>query len=639
MLLTRLTIENFKCHRTLILSDIKRMSVLIGENDAGKTVILDAIELLVNGTACKPEDFWTVLDECSEEVSIIGDFLLDDDDIIPDQWRSSNTHFRLKKICGKGYSQFYVDGAGYDHEDANRFHASTVPEKKEILRKLGENKPGKTKAELQLQFDELVEQGTVKREIAFLNVSYSELKPYLPRVERFSAGDYSDPHTIIQRGLKAVASAIIKPLNDLTGEHEEVPELVLVRARIHEALDEEIRKADATIRALLPDLTSLSISPTIDFTNVVSNVQLTINVGNGKRSSTTFGQGTNRRLWLGLLNWQREAEREYATGGIIYLYDEPETNLHYRAQQQLFKHISDKSQGTNAVQCFVCTHSIHLIDRAPADTIHLLEGSGSSRRQVQRIAGESADNMRTFFDRIGRNLGLSNTALLYEKGFLVVEGPTEDEALPILYQTLYNCTPVEDGLVLVNLHGCGAWPTAMKILLNNRKQYVHMLLDQDCTRPGSTANLTPERLIEVGCDPSFIEDNITFIGIKEYEDAFSNEVIVEALNINYPRADLELWMPEEITILRTQPKFSDALSTYVLRNCANNFKSKANKTLIAIAVANSCTSVQIPEEIIKAFNWLRTRAGINTDPPLTVSNMVIESDSRTLIPPTVGISN
>ncbi|GAB2954569.1 hypothetical protein GCM10027048_20030 [Hymenobacter coalescens] len=623
MLLTKLTIKNFKCHDSLVLNNLDPLCIIIGENDCGKTIVLDAIEALLSPQPCKADDYRTIEDIIAEKVELIGDFVLDHTDTLPEHLRRSATHFRLTKICTKSSTRFFVDGDGYDHDGANSFHAQTVPVKQEILASLGVAKPAKTIPKLQEQFNELVEQGVLKKDIRSVFTPYADIRPFLPRVERFSSEDYTDPQTVIQRGLKSVALSVMKPLDTTTGEHVEVEELQQVRFNITAALDDEIRKAKETISRIIPGLETVNIIPTIDFGNALTNVQLAINAGSGRRNAALFGQGTNRRLWLGLLDWQRQVERENAVGGVIYLYDEPETNLHYNAQQQLFKHISDRSRDAVPAQSIVCTHSVHLIDRAPADAILLLEGIGASRRQTRRIDGDTAENMRTFFDRIGRNLGLSNTALLYEKAFLVVEGATEDEALPILYHTLYGRTPAEDGIVLVNLYSCSAWPTAMRILLKSRQEFVQMLLDQDCTSPHSSADLTIERLVEEGCSETFLVEQISFVGTKEYEDAFSNEVILAALNDTYHREDGRAWNDVDIEALRLEPKFSDAVMKSLKTHCQPILRSKATKPKIAVAVASKCTAADVPTAIKQAFYLLRRRAGLEST--VTTSPVVLTS--------------
>ena len=609
MLLTKIKIENFKCHEELVIPSMKKLAVFIGENDAGKTVILDAIDLLLSGQNCKAEDYRDCATGMSEEIKITGDFILDEDDALPEYLRSSDTHFQITKSCSVSGTRYSVIGEGFEDEKFDNFHNLTVVQQQVLLRSI-DITPKRLKDEIHEQFDEFVVKGGLKKKLKSLVVNYADVKPYLPRVERFSSGDYTDPHSIIQRGLKSVALAIIKPQNKDSGEHEELAELLKLRADIAAALNTEITKATATIRSILPDLQSVNILPTIDFSNVLSSVQLEINSGGGKRKSLQYGQGTNRRLWLGLLDWQRQVERENAVSGIIYLYDEPETNLHYRAQQQLFKHISDRSNEYGPVQSVICTHSIHLIDRAPADSIYLLDGNGNDARKVRCIEGDTAENMRAFFERIGRNLGLSNTALLYERAFLVVEGETEDEALPILYNTLYGRSPSEDGIVLVNLFSCGAWPTAMKVLLRNRQEFVHMLLDQDCTEPDSTADLTPARLTEVGCSETFLSEQVTFIGLKEYEDAFSDFVIVKALNAKFERADGDLWTTDEINNLRVEQKFSESLRKRVLDKTVPRLKSKAKKPKIAVAIAEICPSEHVPFAVKAVFSWLRQQAGL-----------------------------
>ena len=70
-----------------------------------------------------------------------------------------------------------------------------------------------------------------------------------------------------------------------------------------------------------------------------------------------------------------------------------------------------------------------------------------------------------------------------------------------------------------------------------------------------------------------MDTNIIFIGNKEFEDAFPNNIICRCLNTYWPKVDDQIWTEEEIEELRTSGKFSDSLkkavSTYKMDTNAN----------------------------------------------------------------------
>lgn len=143
---------------------------------------------------------------------------------------------------------------------------------------------------------------------------------------------------------------------------------------------------------------------------------------------------------------------------------------------------------------------------------------------------------------------------------------------------------------------------------------IHLLLDSDCTEPDSPAQLTPDVLDDLGCPPDFIENQVTLIGEKEYEDAFADDLYVEALNSAFPRSDGEDWEVAHVRALReNSDKFSNDLASMVFHETVKEKRSSANKPGIARAVAKHCNNTdRVPAAIVEAFQALRERAGITT---------------------------
>jgi len=589
------------------------LTILIGENDVGKTVILDAIELLLGPGNCKETDFREISDkENAKEIVIEGLFQVDAKDSVPHEFTSENGNvFKLVKRFGARGTTFEFDGFGYDDKRFDDFESLRALQQKDLLQNYGVRPGSNTRARVE-QLEELVQNGRLRRIPKPITVAYSSIQSFLPRVERVSSSSFTDPSNLIRSTLRTVAQSVLKPIDNSTGQSIEDKRLRAVRHDIEKALNSEIEKAKESLQRIHPALKSISIDPAIDFSNVVSSVNLRLDLGTGERYLSLFGEGTRRRMWLGLLDWQREVERSSHSGHVIRLYDEPDINLHYGAQRRLFEHIASRSLDKGArTQSVICTHSIHLIDRAPAQTIRHIYINNDGSRAVKKIEGSQETEIQTFLKDIGLALGLSNTALLYEKGFLLVEGEAEHEAVPIIYRTLFGRSMAEDGLLIVNLFTCSAWKSALQVLFGNRIDFLHLLLDNDCQAESSSAKITPSRLKEAGCPPEFMTRQITFIGEKEFEDAFSDELIARALNAHFPREDDNAWIPEQVAKLRDCPKFSEALQKLVHQNCQPQLRNNAKKIEISVAIAQEITTAaDVPSSLIDALDALRKRAGI-----------------------------
>jgi len=615
MILSRIYLQNFCCFRNFELRDLHQLSIVIGENDAGKSVLLDAIELLVSDGAYDPEiharrDLDGTL---ADEVVLEGTFRVEPHDTLPEEFRSGDDGQELyvRKLYSKEGDQVFVRGRGYTDERFDTFGDLNRDPQMKLLKEFGIT-PASREEDRFAQREELVDQDKIDYEWKVRPVAFSELSSHMPRIERISSSDYRSPDKMVQKTLKQVTANVVKPKND-EGIPTEREDLRPIRQDIQDRLEAEIQKAEDALRMQHPSIQDLGVTTVIDFTNVVRDVSITIDLGEGEKLLRSFGDGTKKRVWMGLLEWDKEAAHESATGSVIRLYDEPDVNLHYEAQRRLYSNISDIAHDEESkTQCFVCTHSVFLIDRAPPESINLIRIGEDNNRNCHYIEHGIEEDIVDFFGEVGRAVGLTNTALLYEKGFLLVEGPSEKTALPQYYRLLFGDTHSRDGLRIINLQTCGAWRSVVRVLLANRKDMIHLLLDSDCTEPNSPAQLTLDVLDDLGCPPDFMENQVTLIGEKEYEDAFADDLYVETLNSVFPRSDGEDWEVSHIRALReNSDKFSDELKNTVLHETVKEKRSSANKPGIARAVAKHCTDTdRVPAAIVEAFQALRERAGI-----------------------------
>lgn len=614
MYLTRLKMSNFKCYESVELDNASRLVVIIGENDVGKTVMLDAVTLLLQNLICH-SDYYRKLPDCTQATEILleGEFQLETHDTLPPEYRSGETSDKLlfKKKFKENAVEVSVIGLGYD--DARFDSFSGADNQKLLLRELGKT-PASREADRRTQRDELVAEGRLSRVQKELSVPFGSLLSHLPRVERISSADYRNPDSMIQRTLQSVAASVIAPLDPASGAPTEIKELSKVRVQIQKRLIYEIDKAKATLSKIHPHLKSLTVNPTIDFTRAVTATNLSIDVGDGDRLLTSFGEGTKKRIWMGLLDWEGEATRDSVTTSVIRLYDEPDVNLHYEAQRQLFHNIHNMTKDNMLrTQALVCTHSVTFVDRAPYHTINLIKIDDDYKRSLVRIKATEDGEIIDFVNDIGRTVGLSNTVLLYERCFLVVEGPSEEIALPLIYKMLYKTTMLEDGIVLINLNTCSAWKSVLKILLTNRKGITFFLLDADCQVVGSSGYITNEALLALGCTPEFYDSHIDYIGDKEFEDAFSDYIITKALIVDFPLESGKRWKTKDIKDLRIPgEKFSDLLQKKVIKNCVTTLRSNAKKPNIAEAISKQCSKkIHVPEKIKNVFDKVRSTAGVS----------------------------
>jgi predicted ATP-dependent endonuclease of OLD family len=265
----------------------------------------------------------------------------------------------------------------------------------------------------------------------------------------------------------------------------------------------------------------------------------------------------------------------------------------------------------NSIQIVLCTHSLTMIDRAPAKNINLLrieDGCTTIERLKIKNKEEEGNEVEQFLGDLAQQLGITNTVMFYERCFVLIEGETEENALPIIYHNLFGRTLLEDGIRLINLKGNGAAGEFLRLLGQNRQQLTIAFLDQDTNEAdrGQRAKLTEDAFKQAGFPSDFIGERIIYVGKKEFEDAFTDNVLVKALQQGYPRDEKD-WLQEDIVEIRGENKFSSAIQGLVHKyKYAANSPGKFGKPEFGKYLGRACTCrADVPDKIIMLFELAR----------------------------------
>ena len=416
---------------------------------------------------------------------------------------------------------------------------------------------------------------------------------------------------MIHRAMQPLVDRCLHPINQETGESELLPQLVEVRDLLLNSFNAKLAEMEAFLYKGNPKLRHIYAEPVVNFTRSLTTTNIHLDTGDGLQQSDTFGEGTKKKLWMSLLEWECQ-EDIAANRSVIRVYDEPNINLDYAAERKLFAAIlATTRRADSKVQAIVSTHAVTLIDRAPAQSINHIRITDEGKRVFECLTPSEDEAVKDFLAEIGRSVGISNSAIFLERGFLVVEGESEEAAIPIIYKHLYNRSLIEDGICLINLRSCGAWQAALNVLSHSRADITIMLLDKDVTHPDAKG-ITPAALIKIGYPDTFHQTNCFFIGQKEFEDAFSTEDIVECLNSHYPKEDGNNWADHEIDLFRApDTKFSKEIIQYVRRNCVTVKRPNVRKPDLAEKLAKTCCqNGRIPKIISDALYALQLRIGL-----------------------------
>jgi len=199
-----------------------------------------------------------------------------------------------------------------------------------------------------------------------------------------------------------------------------------------------------------------------------------------------------------------------------------------------------------------------------------------------------------------QSLGIENTHLFFTRRILIVEGESEEIAVPILYRKYRGRNLHADLVTIINARGRESVGHIAKVIRELMAEIpLAVLVDSDYrTRPKT------KELLEALAGRRDIE--LFPVGYKELEDAFDPEVIYEAIRQQY--GDRDGWTTEAIEEkrrgLEQNPnyKFSGALEKLV----RESFGTEVSKVEIAKTMARYCPRERIPADIKNLFDSLRS---------------------------------
>jgi energy-coupling factor transporter ATP-binding protein EcfA2 len=614
MLLTGLQAEGFRSLNQMEVN-FDQLTLLIGGNDTGKSSILDLLEVVLDDKRLDPDDFHHPpgKDGPVDTIEVTLEFRLDPERDQEALQYALDDVLKIRKVYTLDGEETYY-WIEYPEDERLRlddFNISlSAEEQKDLIgvfdpSALEELSNKQERAEWLFEYAQNASQTR-----GWTEAPRRGWGDFLPRFYRYSTMDYDDPGNMILNTLRQVFNSVVYEDED---SQQLVADLKQVRDKAKVAINEKVAELLSYIRKYNDRVQDISYDPTIDFSRGLGAGQFQINDGRGIHYLSKTGDGTKRRMFIATLDWDRDVTLEQAAQDatlppVIRGYDEPDTNLDYEAQRTMCRAISGIVQEEKArTQAILCTHSPPMINQVPAQHIRLLSLYRGCT-QVEQLETGGDSEVEAFLRESARELGITNTLMFYERCFILVEGETEENALPILYRKTYEHSLLEDGIQPINVKGNGAIKEFLRLLSRNRQELTIVFVDSD-TQNTDEAELTEETLRSAGFDDDFIDERLLYIGDREFEDAFSNDIIARCLQKKWPKPEGE-WVPGDIEPLREQDnKFSDALWEDLVCQCTTaSLRSSWSKSVFAKELARCCNKDEIPEAIRLLYKLARTIA-------------------------------
>lgn len=383
MILKKAIISNYRGINGSVTVNFDLFNCIVGQNDAGKSTILKAIDACLNDNNPTRSDYNVQATEniisvelffdCQNEQYLLGEEIpttIETEELINEEgllvwkkvWNVTETNVAKPKtsIIRKKYdgandfifkteqqliAQCTVNSIATAKGNGDVYNNV---EKREKLREFNHQ----NNITFTYQYEEIPSSGTTKLK----NIG-DALKKALPTFQYFKADtSLSDTDATIQKYFKDMAFKLIQNEVD-TDEMEET-----IKAQLGNVL----QKVTDKINDVLKSTEKVEPKVEFDWTKLISTSFVSTASGNNIPLSSR-GDGFRRITMMSYFEYLAETQRTDETQQIIFGFEEPETFLHPSAQDSLFEKL--KLLLENGYQVIASTHSPTIVGNTKRDNI------------------------------------------------------------------------------------------------------------------------------------------------------------------------------------------------------------------------------------------------------------------------------
>jgi predicted ATP-dependent endonuclease of OLD family len=491
MKLEEVRIKNFRGYRTETIIPISNLTALIGKNDAGKSSVLEALEIFFNNSlvVCEREDLninadgnqieiTCIFNDYPKEIvidattptSLINEYLLNENNKLEIKKVFSSTAAKPKEkvfiICNHPTVQNANDLLELKKADLKARAANlNIPQGNyngNINSTIRQAIWGSFE-NLQLARTELLVDKEDTKKV------YDTLKNYLPIYALFQSDRQSkDDDKEVTDPMKLAVQQALAELNN---------EIEHIKNEVRNKAIDTANRTLAKLKEMSPELANELIPEFKTEPKFDSQFKLTINSENNIPINKR-GSGVRRLILLNFFRAEAERLRNQNQGNqIIFAFEEPETSQHPDHQEILIQAFIELANTGNS-QIILTTHTPALAGLLPLDSLRFIEKTTDDRNielGTEEVFEKIAQTLGVLADPIPKNA----TALI------LIEGKSDVTFFNHTANQLKNAgylthTFQEKRIALVPIGGCGNLKHWQTLKLVDQFQIPYsVLLDSD----------------------------------------------------------------------------------------------------------------------------------------------------------------
>lgn len=417
MYIKKIKIEGFKTFRTFELQLNKHLNIIVGDNETGKSTLLEAINLVLSSQLDGRNIQYELNPYIFNSDMVKGYFAA-----FNNGENASPPHILIEVYFDDGQSSDLTKLKGTNNsagEDCPGLYLKVELNEDFIDNFIGYIRESETPDILPTEY-----YTTVWRSFADNSVATRNL-PFRARII----------DTSLSRGHLVPNKYISRIISDVLEDNQRLLLSTAYRKLKHSFMGEEgIEKINESLEATKGDVTTKKLTVAMDM-SARSTWDSSITAHLDDIPFDSVGKGEQCRVQIKLAI-------EAAGDSNVLLIEEPENHLSHSNMYKLIEEISQR--GANR-QIVLTTHSNFVLNKLGIDNLKLLSPSGDTMTMI-----DLSPDTKEYFMKLP---GHDTLRLILSKRTILVEGPSDELIVQKAYKLRYGKLPLEDCIDVISVRG------------------------------------------------------------------------------------------------------------------------------------------------------------------------------------------